>query len=920
MNHRNVAWLMFSLLLIPSARAIAEEQPIKKITSVEGITEYRLANGMKVLLFPDPSKPTVTVNLTIFVGSRHEGYGEAGMAHLLEHMVFKGTPTHKNIPKALQDRGARFNGTTWLDRTNYFETLPSQGDNLEFALRLEADRMMNSLIRAEDLKSEMSVVRNEFERGENNPRSILGQRMMSAAFEWHNYGRSTIGNRADIERVPVKNLRAFYRKYYQPDNAMLVVAGKFKPSNALKLINKYFGSIPKPTRKLPNTYTEEPPQDGERVVTLRRVGDVPVVGTLYHIPAGAHPEYASIDVLESILTAAPAGRLYKSLVETKKAASVSGAAFALHDPGVLRFLATVTKGNDPQVVLGSMLDTLEMVADEGVTKEEVDRAKQRLLKQWELASANSRQIAIQLSEWAAQGDWRLYFLYRDRVEKVTVASVNQVAKKYLKRNNRTVGLFIPTKAPEKVVVPATPSLASMIGDYKGRKVITQGEAFDVTPANIEARTTRDTIAGGIKVALLPKKNRGQTVTLRLTLRYGNAKNLQNLATAAEFLPSLMTRGTKKLSRQQLQDQLDKQKTRLNAGGRAGTITFTMQTKRENLPAALKLLHQVLREPTLPESELDILKGSAIAGYQSSLTSPQALATTFVRRKLDVYPKNDPRYVPSIQEEIERTQSLKIEDVRKLYKEFLGAKHASLVIVGDFDPEKTLPVLSESLSGWESSKPYQRLSRNATPPTQGVVKDILTPGKANAVYFAATSLAMKDSHPDYPALVLGNFILGGGSLASRLGVRVRQKEGLSYGVGSGLSASALDKRAVFYIFAISNPKNMAKAKIAIKEEFDRILKDGVTPDELANAKKGYLRSQQISRTNDGQLASLLEGTISAKRTMEFYSQFEKQIKSVTAEDVKRALQKHFDWKKLHIVAAGDFKAASKTSKKAVPKTK
>ena len=249
-----------------------------KNETIEGITEYHLDNGLQVLLYPDDSKPTVTVNLTVFVGSRQEGYGETGMAHLLEHMVFKGTPNHPHIPKVLQERGARFNGTTWVDRTNYFETLPATGDNLEFAIRLEADRMVeNSYHQAgENLLSEMTVVRNEFEMGENSPANLLNQRVMSTAFDWHNYGKSTIGNRSDIERVPIRNLQAFYKKHYQPDNAMLVVAGKFETAQALQLIEKYFGTIPKPKRKLDVTYTEEPPQDGERpgnATARRRIGN-----------------------------------------------------------------------------------------------------------------------------------------------------------------------------------------------------------------------------------------------------------------------------------------------------------------------------------------------------------------------------------------------------------------------------------------------------------------------------------------------------------------------------------------------------------------------------------------------------------------------------------------------------------------------
>jgi zinc protease len=415
----------------------------QKITSVEGITEYSLPNGLRILLFPDASRPTVTVNLTVLVGSRHEGYGETGMAHLLEHMVFKGTPTFQDVPKALRDHGANFNGTTSYDRTNYFETMPATEENLEFGIHLEADRLVNSFIRRDDLLSEMTVVRNEFERGENDPEQILGQRILASAFEWHNYGKTTIGNRSDIERVPIENLQAFYKRFYQPDNCVLVVAGKFDEPTALKLIAKYFGPIAKPSRVLDKTYTEEPPQDGERVVNLRRVGNVAAVGAAYHIVAGAHPDYAAVEVLDEVLSSEPSGRLYKALVATKLATNVRGYIYGGHDPGFLA-MGAACEPDKAQAVKEAFLKTVEGIGATPVSAEEVERAKTRLLKQRELLMNNSGILAVVLSEWAAKGDWRLFFLHRDRLEKVTPADVNRVASQYLRRNNRTFGEFIPT--------------------------------------------------------------------------------------------------------------------------------------------------------------------------------------------------------------------------------------------------------------------------------------------------------------------------------------------------------------------------------------------------------------------------------------------------------------------------------------------
>ncbi len=463
------------LSVTPPGNLRAEEHMATKVTSIEGITEYRLENGTQLLLFPDPSKSSVTVNMTVFVGSRHEGYGEAGMAHLLEHMLFKGTPTHPDVPKTLTNRGADFNGTTWLDRTNYYETLPAATErqaqeNLEFALRFEADRLLNSYVKAEDLASEMTVVRNEFESGENSPSRVLMQRVQAAAYEWHNYGRSTIGNRSDIERVPIDRLQAFYRKFYRPDNIMLVVAGKFETENCIKLVEKYFGGLKAPEVPLDRTYTTEPAQDGERTVVLRRVGNTQLVDLAYHVPSGGDRDYAAIEMLAYVYGAEPSGRLYKDLVLTELVSSVNAYSMALHDPGLIMFGVQLSKEKSLEDARQALVKSVEGVAEKPITEDELNRARTQFLKDRELRAHDSKEIAIELSEWAAQGDWRLYFLFRDYVESLTAEEVTNVAKKYLQRNNRTVGLFIPSEKSERIEIPTRPDLQKLLADYKGREM------------------------------------------------------------------------------------------------------------------------------------------------------------------------------------------------------------------------------------------------------------------------------------------------------------------------------------------------------------------------------------------------------------------------------------------------------------------
>ncbi|HVF26916.1 MAG TPA: pitrilysin family protein [Pyrinomonadaceae bacterium] len=533
-----------------TASAPALPSGVERGTSVEGITEYRLtSNGLKVLLFPDQSKQTITVNITYLVGSGHENYGETGMAHLLEHLVFKGTPKHPNIPQELTEHGARPNGTTWLDRTNYFETFAATDANLEWALDLEADRMVNSFIAKKDLDSEMTVVRNEFESGENNPFRVLLEKTLATAYQWHNYGNTTIGARSDIENVPIDRLQAFYKTYYQPDNAILLVAGKFDEAKTLNLIHKYFAPIPRPTRTLQKFYTKEPTQDGERMVTVRRVGDTQLLMAAYHVPPGSHPDYAAVDVLSQVLGDTPSGRLHKALVESKKASTVLGFNFQLREPGVTLLGAQVRQEASLDAARDALLQTIEGTATNPPTKEEVERARTALLKEIDLALNSSERVGLEMSEWAAMGDWRLFFLNRDRLRKVSVEEVGQVAARYLKPSNRTLALFIPTAKPERAEIPPPPDISTMLKDYKGDTAIAVGEAFDPAPANIESRTTRNDVKSGLETALLPKKTRGNTVVATMTLRYGDAKSLMNRATAAQLAGQMLQRGTQKRTRQ-----------------------------------------------------------------------------------------------------------------------------------------------------------------------------------------------------------------------------------------------------------------------------------------------------------------------------------------------------------------------------------
>jgi zinc protease len=914
-------WLTAALLSGAAAQAqtpapVALPAGVTRGASVEGITEYQLKNGLKVLLFPDVSKPTVTVNITYLVGSRHEGLGEAGMAHLLEHMVFKGSTNHPDVTKELSSHGADFNGTTWLDRTNYFETVPATDDNLKWALAMEADRMVNSFIKKSDLESEFSVVRNEFEIGENNPGRVLNQRVTSAAFLWHNYGKSTIGNRSDIERVPIENLQAFYRKFYQPDNAVLLVAGKIDEAKTLAMVSEYFAAIPRPTRELAGTHTIEPVQDGERNVTLRRTGDTQALLTAYHIMPGTHPDYPTMDVLTELLTNQPGGRLYKKLVETKKATAEYGYTFGLREPGIVYFGANLLKTQSLADARKVMLNVLDSVGIDVPTKAEVERAKAKLLKDVEIELRSTDRVGVAMSEFISGGDWRMAFVYRDRLEKVEPADVARVAKYYLKPSNRTVGQFEPDNQPDRTEVPDATDVTPMVSNYKGRAVMAQGEAFDATPANIDARTKRFEPKNTIELALLPKLTKGNEVNARLTLRLGDAKSLENKRTISGLVAAMLDKGTTTRSRQQIKDELDKLKAQVQFYGQGSGVNVNIKADRANLPAVIRLMTDVLKNPAFDPAELDKLRQERLAGIESQRSDPQAQASLTYGRLLNPYAKEDVRYSPTFDEQIEALKAVKIEDLKAFHRDFYGAQNATMAVVGDFDEATVRKAVQDDLGAWKAKKPYVRIP-SVVQPVKSEIVSLETPDKANAMMLAGLTMPVRDTDPDYPALVLGNYMLGGGALSSRLMKRIRGKEGLSYAVGSFVNASALDPFATFTTYAMYNPQNAEKLEKAFREELEKLRNEGVTAEELKEAKSGYLQDEMVSRAQDPSLADDLSYNLFLNRTMAYDADLDKKLEALTPEQINAVIKKYIDPAKLIMVKAGDFAKAAKKAAEAQP---
>ncbi|MCU1326276.1 MAG: peptidase domain protein [Bryobacterales bacterium] len=914
--------LQLALPLFLATLATSQTLPtgVQKKATLAGITEYTYSNGLRVVLIPDASSPKITVNMVYMVGSRHEGYGETGMAHLLEHMNFISTTNGRSIKNELTAHGAQWNGTTDYDRTNYYETFNATDDNLKWALSLEADRMVNIRQEKQILDTEMTVVRNEFERGENSPQRVLMERVLSTAYLWHNYGKSVIGSRVDLERVPIDRLAAFYRKFYQPDNAVLVIAGKIDATQTLAYVAQTVGAIPKPTRKLEDMYTVEPPQDGERYVELRRVGNGRQVIMAWHGPAMAHADSAALEILTGILNGANGtGRLTKALLDNKKAISARINFNEMHDPGYIMASASLSDDQSLDDVRATLSSTVAGMATEPPTKDEVERVKTRIIRQMELSMNNSERTGMGLTETIANGDWRLLFLNYEQIKAVTPEDVARVAKLYFKVSNRTVGVFLPTPDPDRTFVPETPDLEKSLSGLKTTMPVSEIGAFDPTPANIEKHLTRTTLPNGLKLVTLARPAKGNQMSVTIQLRFGDEKSLASKSAVAQMTGSLLMRGTKNKTRQQIQDEMDKLNARVAVGGGGGgrggggagvglaSVSASVQTVAANLGPALHLAVEMLREPAFPESDFDQVKKQMIDGLERGRAEPGMLAVEALQRGIGQYPKGDVRYVRNIDEQVEELKKVTLDDVRAFHKQFYGASNAIVVVSGELPPTEVQKLVEPLLGNWKSSLAYARIESRFQRSVAPINLKIETPDKQNAQFEAGMNFLMTDADPDYPAMLLANYIFGG-SITARLPDRIRNREGLSYSVNSGMTAPSEGNLASFRALAIANPKNAPKVEASFKDELAKTLEAGFTAEEVSSAKRAYLDQRAVQRAQEQALPGLILQREASGRTLAWDEQMDNKLAALTPAQVSAAFRKYVDPTKVSIVKAGDFKAA------------
>nr|NIP60679.1 insulinase family protein [Gemmatimonadota bacterium]NIR81087.1 insulinase family protein [Gemmatimonadota bacterium]NIT89905.1 insulinase family protein [Gemmatimonadota bacterium]NIU33704.1 insulinase family protein [Gemmatimonadota bacterium]NIU37947.1 insulinase family protein [Gemmatimonadota bacterium] len=634
-------------------------------------------------------------------------------------------------------------------------------------------------------------------------------------------------------------------------------------------------------------------------------------------PPGSHGDFAAIDLLTHVLGDDPTGRIHRALVEGGLAADASAFNLQLKEAGPLVAYARLRPAQDldaAQEALEALL--AEIVDGRPVTGEEVERARTALLKRVELAFTDTERIALSLSEWAAMGDWRLFFLHRDRLAQATAEEVSRVASTYLKPSNRTVGRFLPADDPDRAEIPDPPEVEALVADYRGREDVAAGEAFDPSPGNVDARTVTFSLPNGIEVALLPKSTRGDVVHGFLRLHFGDRESLWGRAAEGDLAGGMLMRGTERLSRRELSDEIDRLGARISVNGGATLTTGRLETTRENLAGVVALLAEVVRSPRFDPGEFEVMREERLAALESRHSEPSARAQIALSRHMDPHPEGHPHRTPTLDEEIEAVEGVTLEGARRFHREFYGPQSGSLVLVGDFEPDTMRAVIEGALGDWESPHPFARIPGEAREvPAEEIVVEI--PDRANAFLLAQQNLKLRDTDPDYPALVLAGYMLGGGFLNSRLARRIRQEEGLSYGVAASISGHPIDPDGRLLAYAICAPENVGEVEAAFREELAEVVDDGFRAEELEAAKRGWLESRQLGRADDRALAGTLASNLYFDRTMAWDAAFEAEVRALTVEEVNRAVRSRLDPELVTVVKAGALAAAERAGDEGGP---
>jgi zinc protease len=912
-ENMSVALLCVAVIEDPfmATRNKAKATDIKKVDEAAGIVEYRLKNGLKVLLRENHAAPVVSFMVVYRVGSRNESVGHTGATHFLEHMMFKGTPRFNpakgcGVFEIFSRIGALLNATTWLDRTNYFECVPRE--YLELCISIEADRMRNLNLRQQDRDSEMTVVRNEFERGENNPGSALSKEVVALAFREHPYHHPTIGWRSDVEGVPLSRLKEFYNTFYWPDNATAIVVGDFEPEATLALINKYFGRINASPGSIPPVYTVEPPQEGERRVELLRAGDLPQLLIAYHTPCAGHEDTYPLAVMQALLgdSGKRSSRLYKALLEKGLATSCYASNGEFRDPFLFTLGATLSPGRTFAEVEAAICAEISRLAQEPAASDELQRARSANRKGTILGSADPQTFANMICGAESVADWRWLVEYDDRYDAVQPEDVMRVASRYFEPTNRTVGHFIPTErkalpAPcletSAIRAPARPDRASKsaVVSEKRMELARPG----ATPSDFAARVIRRVLDNGLTVLVLPVPGTG-SVAVHGAVAAGECFGLDRPSFVAPLSSTMLSRGSSAYAKEAFAKIFEEMGIRFGVGTDRFKAAFGTLITRQDFAQFIAVLAELLRRPVFPEEELQLVGNETRAALTRALNDTGRRAGNALMQSL--YPPDHVFYEKGYEERLQELDYLSPDLLRSFHQEHFTPAGSILTVVGDIEAERAFDLVSEHFADWSGAPRKAILLDDISLPAAPELLRINLDDKANADIIIGHPCSLRRDSREFFAAQLANAALGKDTISSRLGKVLRVEHGLTYGIHSYFEDTTFGAGPWLVGFSV-NPGNVSKALKLAREVMRDYLKKGISARELEDEAGRAVGSFLVALRSPEGIAAALTRFEYIGLGVAAMDTLVNDFMSVKRKDVQAALHKYMHPDRAVTVVAG-----------------
>jgi len=857
-----------------------------------GVTETNLSNGLKVLTKEVHTAPVVTCWAWYRVGSRNERPGITGISHWVEHMLFKGTRTlgKGEVFRQVSKRGGVLNGFTSEENTTYFETLPSQ--HLELALRIESDRMTNATFEPAEVASERTVIISERQGAENSPIFRLSEEVLAAAFRAHSYRFPVIGYLSDLQAMTREELYQYYRSYYGPNNCTLVLVGDFATEPALRLVDQHFGGLEHRVAPLA-VRTEEPPQQGERRVMVRRPGGASYLMACYHTPPARHEDMYALSVLDSVLSGAKplswgtgvslgkSARLYRALVATGLASNANSQLDPGQDPKAFLLFATAQDGVAPERVEAALLEQVERLQHEPPSRKELDKAIRQIRAQMAYASDGVTGQGLLLGGYEILTGWRHLEDQEERLAAVTPEQVRQAAQRYLGADNRTLGLFIPT-GPGGEGELAHGGLGWRPG---GQRWFSSGwpGAREAAPLPVIHRRV---LENG-PVLLVHEKPGSAGVTVISLVKAGAVGEQEEESGLARLVARMLERGTARSTFEQISDRLESLGAQISVQSGFETASFGARALAANLDLLLGTLAEMWRQPTFPQEQFSLLQGEMTTALKQELDDTRARAERIVRGL--VYQAGHPyRRMPSGR--LETLGTLTREQAAAFHGRWYRPDHLILAVAGAVETDRVMELVERTLGDWQAQGEAPALAIPAVERQPHRREELDLPHKSQCD-IAIAYPAISRTDPEFLALDMANLIVGRLGLMGRLGDNVRDRQGLAYYAGNRLESGL--GWAPWLIQAGVNPANVEQAVASILVEMQRIVHEPVGEPELADA-----RTNQI-----GGLAIRLEtaaGVAAAAAEMEYFGlgidyleRFLAEVREMSAERIQQAATTYLD---------------------------